>query len=94
MRTIFETRRPKLREERGVSGLRKSLGLALSILKPAQITTINFLLPSGRIMDDGPVMVIGFNADCTICVRNQEGKVVEGEPNEVTRQTHIWALLR
>ncbi|WAQ99772.1 TIM44-like protein [Mya arenaria] len=49
---------------------------------------------AGKIMEQGPVLVITFIAQQIIVVRDSKGKVVEGDPNKVMRTNYVWALCR
>ena len=45
-------------------------------------------------MEQGPVLVITFNAQQINVVRNSKGDVVEGDPNKIVRVIHVWALCK
>lgn len=51
-------------------------------------------LVMGKMMEHGPVLIINFQAQQILCVRDRTGKVVEGDPNKILRTTYIWALCR
>ena len=51
-------------------------------------------LALGKMMDQGPVLVITFNSQQILCVRNAKGEVVEGNPEKVMRVTYVWVLCR
>ena len=39
-------------------------------------------------------MVIMFNAQQVMCVKDKTGKVIEGNDEKVMRMTYVWALCR
>ena len=45
-------------------------------------------------MEQGPVLVLTFNSQQVSCVKDREGKVVEGSEDKVMRITYVWALCR
>ncbi|GFR94484.1 mitochondrial import inner membrane translocase subunit TIM44 [Elysia marginata] len=49
---------------------------------------------AGKIMEQGPVLVINFNAQQIMVVRDAKGKVVEGDPDKILRIMYVWALCR
>jgi len=49
---------------------------------------------TGKIMEQGPVLVINFTAQQIMVVRDSKGKVVEGDPDKIMRITYVWALCR
>ncbi|KAI6178774.1 Mitochondrial import inner membrane translocase subunit TIM44 [Aphelenchoides besseyi] len=51
-------------------------------------------LVSGKMMDQGPVLVITFQAFMINVVKNSEGKVVSGDPNNPVRVHHVWVMCR
>ncbi|XP_021944817.1 mitochondrial import inner membrane translocase subunit TIM44 [Folsomia candida] len=51
-------------------------------------------LAMGRVLEQGPVLVITFTAQQVSCVRDATGKVVEGDPQKVLRVNHAWVLCR
>ena len=40
-------------------------------------------LVMGKMMEQGPVLVITFNSQQIMCVKDREGKVIEGSPDKV-----------
>ncbi|VEL35992.1 unnamed protein product [Protopolystoma xenopodis] len=48
----------------------------------------------GKIMDQGPVLIISFQSQEIHCWRDATGQVKEGDPERVLRVTHFWALCR
>ncbi|KAG7267919.1 hypothetical protein CRUP_006669 [Coryphaenoides rupestris] len=48
----------------------------------------------GRIMDQGPVLVISFQAQVVMVIRGPKGDLVEGDPDKVMKMAHTWALCR
>ncbi|XP_033244389.1 mitochondrial import inner membrane translocase subunit TIM44 isoform X1 [Drosophila miranda] len=51
-------------------------------------------LAMGKVMDQGPVLIITFQAQQIMCVRDSKGKVVEGDPEKVMRVAYVWVLCR
>ena len=51
-------------------------------------------LAMGKMMDQGPVLVVTFNAQQILCLRDKSGKVVEGDPEKVMRTFYVWVLCR
>uniref|UniRef100_A0A3Q3XBZ4 Mitochondrial import inner membrane translocase subunit TIM44 n=1 Tax=Mola mola TaxID=94237 RepID=A0A3Q3XBZ4_MOLML len=53
-----------------------------------------FQLAMGKMMDQGPVLIITFQAQLVMVIRNTKGEVVEGDPEKVLRMMYVWALCR
>lgn len=69
----------------------KKLGYKLD----SKVLDINGLdLAGGKIMEQGPVLVIMFHSQQIMLVRDALGNVVEGNPDKVMRVTYVWALCR
>jgi len=56
------------------------------------IDSINLF--TGKMMEQGPVLVLTFNSQQVSCVKDREGKVIEGSEDKVMRITYVWALCR
>ncbi|KAM7540062.1 hypothetical protein Aperf_G00000043769 [Anoplocephala perfoliata] len=54
----------------------------------------NVDLCMGKMMEQGPVLIITFQAQQIQCIRDSMGAVREGNPEKVLRVTHVWALCR
>lgn len=54
----------------------------------------NVDLVMGKVMDQGPVLVISFQSQQIMCVRDSTNKVVEGDPDKVMRVNYVWVLCR
>ncbi|KAK7889489.1 hypothetical protein WMY93_025049 [Mugilogobius chulae] len=54
----------------------------------------NIDLAMGKMMDQGPVLIITFQAQLVMVIRNTKGDVVEGDPDKVLRMMYVWALCR
>uniref|UniRef100_A0A3B4AGH9 Mitochondrial import inner membrane translocase subunit TIM44 n=1 Tax=Periophthalmus magnuspinnatus TaxID=409849 RepID=A0A3B4AGH9_9GOBI len=54
----------------------------------------NIDLAMGKMMDHGPVLIITFQAQLVMVIRNTKGDVVEGDPDKVLRMMYVWALCR
>lgn len=54
----------------------------------------NVDLAMGKVMEQGPILVITFTAQQIMCVRDADQKVVEGDPEKVMRVNYVWVLCR
>ncbi|XP_022113187.1 mitochondrial import inner membrane translocase subunit TIM44 [Pieris rapae] len=54
----------------------------------------NIELVMGKMMDQGPVLVITFQSQQIMCVRDSKDKVIEGDPDKVMRVNYVWVLCR
>lgn len=54
----------------------------------------NLDLLMGKILDQGPVLVISFQSQQILCVRDAKGTVMEGDPDKVMKVTYVWVLCR
>ncbi|XP_015110564.1 mitochondrial import inner membrane translocase subunit TIM44 [Diachasma alloeum] len=54
----------------------------------------NVDLVMGKVMEQGPVLVISFQSQQIMCVRDSKNKVVEGDPEKVMRVNYVWVLCR
>ncbi|XP_050666945.1 mitochondrial import inner membrane translocase subunit TIM44 [Leptidea sinapis] len=54
----------------------------------------NIELVMGKMMDQGPVLVITFQSQQIMCVRDGKNKVIEGDPDKVMRVNYVWVLCR
>lgn len=54
----------------------------------------NLDLAMGKIMEQGPVLIITFTSQQILCVRDKDNNVIEGDPNKVLRVNYVWALAR
>ncbi|KAG7488057.1 hypothetical protein MATL_G00029230 [Megalops atlanticus] len=54
----------------------------------------NIDLAMGKMMEQGPVLIITFQAQLVMVIRNSKGEVVEGDPEKVLRMMYVWALCR
>lgn len=54
----------------------------------------NLEIAGGKIMEQGPVLILSFTAQQLLYVTNSEGKVIEGDKDKIKRISHIWVLLR
>ena len=48
----------------------------------------------GKVLENGPVLVIQFWSQQILCVRNAKGEVMEGDPDKVMKVMYVWALCR
>ncbi|XP_064424546.1 mitochondrial import inner membrane translocase subunit TIM44 isoform X2 [Latimeria chalumnae] len=51
-------------------------------------------LAMGKMMEQGPVLIITFQAQLVMVIKNQKKEVVEGDPEKVLRMLYVWALCR
>ena len=59
----------------------KTMGLVI----PSRVLDIDSLdLAMGKMMEQGPVLVITFNSQQILCVKDRDGKVVEGSEDKVS----------
>lgn len=54
----------------------------------------NVDLAMGKVMEQGPVLIITFQAQQIMCVRDSKALVVEGDPDKVMRVNYVWVLCR
>lgn len=54
----------------------------------------NVDLVMGKVMEQGPVLIITFQTQQIMCVRDTKGTVVEGDPEKVMRCNYVWVLCR
>ncbi|XP_072383131.1 mitochondrial import inner membrane translocase subunit TIM44 [Diabrotica undecimpunctata] len=48
----------------------------------------------GKVMEQGPVLIISFTSQQVMAVRDASGGVVEGDPDKVMRVNYVWVLCR
>ncbi|XP_032742526.1 mitochondrial import inner membrane translocase subunit TIM44 [Rattus rattus] len=51
-------------------------------------------LAMGKMMEQGPVLIVTFQAQLVMVIRNPKGEVFEGDPDKVLRMLYVWALCR
>lgn len=54
----------------------------------------NVDLAMGKVMEQGPVLIVTFQTQQIMCVRNAKHEVVEGDPEKVMRVNYVWVLCR
>lgn len=54
----------------------------------------NVDLVMGKVMDQGPVLIITFTSQQIMVVRDSRGGVIEGDPDKIMRVTYVWVLCR
>ncbi|XP_034737838.1 mitochondrial import inner membrane translocase subunit TIM44 [Etheostoma cragini] len=70
-------------------------GKAMGLQFHSKILDIdNIDLAMGKMMDQGPVLIITFQAQLVMVIRNTKGELVEGDPQKVLRMMYVWALCR
>ncbi len=53
----------------------------------------NIDLAMGKMMEQGPVLVITFNSQQILCVRDRTGKVIEGSPDKVRSEMEVTEII-
>lgn len=69
----------------------QKLGLRLDS-KILDIENVDLVM--GKVMDQGPVLIITFQTQQIMCVRNANNEVIEGDPDKVMRVNYVWVLCR
>lgn len=69
----------------------QSMGLKL---ESKVLDVCNVDLSMGKMMEQGPVLIISFQTQQIMIVRSTKGEVVEGDPDKVVRVFYVWALCR
>ncbi|KAL5004627.1 hypothetical protein ScPMuIL_018083 [Solemya velum] len=54
----------------------------------------NVDVAAGKMMEQGPVLVISFSTQQIMVARDSKGVVVEGDPDKILRIMYVWALCR
>lgn len=54
----------------------------------------NVDLAMGKVMEQGPVLIVTFQAQQIMCVRDSKATIVEGDPDKVMRVNYVWVLCR
>lgn len=54
----------------------------------------NVDLAMGKVMEQGPVLIITFQTQQIMCVRDRIGAVVEGDAEKIMRVNYVWVLCR
>lgn len=54
----------------------------------------NVDLVMGKVMDQGPVLIITFQSQQIMCVKDKHDNVVEGDSDKIMRVTYVWVLCR
>lgn len=54
----------------------------------------NVDLAMGKVMEQGPVLIVTFQTQQIMCVRDIKKAVVEGDPQKVMRVNYVWVLCR
>ncbi|XP_076670504.1 mitochondrial import inner membrane translocase subunit TIM44 isoform X2 [Andrena cerasifolii] len=60
--------------------------------KILDINNVDLLM--GKVMEQGPVLLISFQCQQIMCVRDAKNKVVEGDPEKIMRVNYVWVLCR
>ncbi|XP_054714223.1 mitochondrial import inner membrane translocase subunit TIM44-like [Uloborus diversus] len=51
-------------------------------------------VPMAQIMEQGPVLILSFQAQQIIAIKDANGNVIDGDPDKVLKMQHVWALCR
>uniref|UniRef100_G3ULX3 Mitochondrial import inner membrane translocase subunit TIM44 n=1 Tax=Loxodonta africana TaxID=9785 RepID=G3ULX3_LOXAF len=62
--------------------------------RAAHLLAPSLQLAMGKMMEQGPVLIITFQAQLVMVIKNPKGEVVEGDPDKVLRMLYVWALCR
>lgn len=54
----------------------------------------NVDLVMGKVMEQGPVLIISFTSQQVMCVKDTSGAVVEGDSDKIMRVNYVWVLCR
>ncbi|KAL5282352.1 TIMM44 family protein [Megaselia abdita] len=54
----------------------------------------NIDIAMGKVMEQGPVLIITFQTQQIMCVRDSNNTVIEGSPDKVMRVNYVWVLCR
>ncbi|XP_021928898.1 mitochondrial import inner membrane translocase subunit TIM44 isoform X3 [Zootermopsis nevadensis] len=54
----------------------------------------NVDLAMGKVMDQGPVLIVTFTSQQILCARDNKNNVVEGDPDKILRVHYVWVLCR
>lgn len=54
----------------------------------------NLDLAFAKMMDQGPVLVITFQTQQILVVKDSKDHIVEGDPNQILRMNYVWVLCR
>jgi len=54
----------------------------------------NVDLAMGKVMDQGPVLIVTFTSQQILCARDAKNNVVEGDPDKILRVHYVWVLCR
>lgn len=54
----------------------------------------NVDLAMGKVMEQGPVLIITFQTQQIMCVRDRQRNVVEGDAQKIMRVNYVWVLCR
>lgn len=54
----------------------------------------NVDLAMGKVMDQGPVLILTFTTQQILCARDASNNIVEGDPEKILRVNYVWVLCR
>ena len=71
--------------------IQQAKGLALQ-LHSCIVDIDNIDMAMGTMMEQGPVLIIPFQAQMVMLIKNSKGKVVEGDLETVLQMLFVWML--
>lgn len=71
--------------------IQQAKGLALQ-LHSCIVDTDNIDMAMGTMMEQGPVLIIPFQAQMVMLIKNSKGKVVEDDLETVLQMLYVWTL--
>ncbi|XP_064646315.1 mitochondrial import inner membrane translocase subunit TIM44-like [Lineus longissimus] len=73
--------------------IKQALGMGYK-LDSRVLDVTNVDIAAGKMMEQGPMLVISFIAQQIMSVRDKAGQLVEGDPEKIQRVMYVWALCR
>ncbi|KAK4529901.1 hypothetical protein CCYA_CCYA02G0758 [Cyanidiococcus yangmingshanensis] len=64
------------------------------VMDPRILNLDQVELVTGRFLDEEPVLIVQFTTQQIHCLRNQQGEVIEGAPDDIRAVYYVWALCR
>jgi predicted lipid-binding transport protein (Tim44 family) len=64
------------------------------VMDPRILNLDQVELVTGRFLDEEPILIVQFTAQQIHCLRNQQGEVIEGAPDDIRAVYYVWALCR
>lgn len=68
---------------------------AANYKQDCRVLDINHIdIVAGKMMDQGPVLILSFTAQQIMAIRDSTGRVIEGDPEKIMRIFYVWAFCR